>query len=226
MRLIRSKRRTLVLQVNVQGKLVVRAPQRMTLFRIQSFVLEKQAWIDRTRQRLQKKYITVKPPQFTEGELFWYLGVTYPLRLISEVKEPLILTDCFVLAAHFAVKAHLLLKKWYMAEAARIIEERVQYFCEQFQFTYTKIRLSSAEKRWGSCSVRNTLNFSWKLIMAPVAAIDYVVVHELVHTQHKNHGKRFWSKVENVLPHYRVGKRWLKEHGHLLIWISGDRNFK
>lgn len=70
--------------------------------------------------------------------------------------------------------------------------------------------------RWGSCSSKGSFNFSWRLIMAPVPVIDYVVVHELVHLEEKNHSKIFWIKVKMLLPNYETYKDWLKENSYLL----------
>ena len=218
MGVIRSKRRTLALQITVEGELIVRAPRRLSSSFIDQFIQEKEPWIIHTRQRLRQKYSAIRPPQFVEGELFWYLGTTYPLRIIPKANESLILTDCFELVASAVAAAQTVFTAWYKREAIHIIEERVHHFASCFQFEYGKIRLSNAGRRWGSCSAKNDLNFTWKLIMAPLIAIDYVVVHELVHTQHKNHGVRFWIEVEKILPDYISGKKWLRKQEHLLVW--------
>lgn len=218
MEIIRSKRRTLVLQVKPCGRVIVRAPQRMSRLVINQFIEEKQSWIEKVRHRLQEKYAEIAPKKFVEGELFWYLGKRYSLSIISHLKEPLIFADRFELSENHVMQAEIVFLKWYRAQAADLFQERVRHFAEKFQFRYGTIRLSSAKQRWGSCSATNNLNFSWKLIMAPLNVIDYVVVHELVHTKHKNHSQQFWLAVAAVLPSYRSAKQWLKQHGHLLEW--------
>ncbi|MCS7122892.1 MAG: M48 family metallopeptidase, partial [Candidatus Micrarchaeota archaeon] len=85
-----------------------------------------------------------------------------------------------------------------------------------YNFRYNRVRITNARRRWGSCSSSNNLNFSWRLIMAPLEVIDYVVVHELVHTRIKNHSKAFWRMVEAVMPDYDRQRRWLRENGHML----------
>jgi hypothetical protein len=82
---------------------------------------------------------------------------------------------------------------------------------------YQNIRISSARTRWGSCSSRGTLSFTYRLIMAPAEVVDYVVMHELVHTQIKNHSKIFWNKVGELMPDYRNRLAWLKKNGKFLI---------
>ena len=81
---------------------------------------------------------------------------------------------------------------------------------------YKKLKITNAEYQLGSCTSRKTLNFSWRLVMAPLLIIDYVVVHELTHLTHMNHSKRFWEELENTLPQYQEAKAWLKTKGSLL----------
>ena len=77
------------------------------------------------------------------------------------------------------------------------------------------MNITNAQARWGACSPHGSLNFSWRLVMAPVPVIDYVVVHELVHL-HENHSRRFWDKVKTILPGYDQQVQWLKTYGHML----------
>ncbi len=81
---------------------------------------------------------------------------------------------------------------------------------------YTKISIRNQKTRWGSCSQTGTLSFNYRLMMAPPAVIDYVIVHELCHLTYMNHGNAFWNKVESVLPDYALSRQWLKEHGREL----------
>ena len=74
------------------------------------------------------------------------------------------------------------------------------------------MRLSGARTRWGSCSSRGVISLNWRLVMAPLPVLDYVVVHELVHTQVYNHTKEFWSEVGRFIPDYKEKRGWLKKH--------------
>jgi len=81
---------------------------------------------------------------------------------------------------------------------------------------YNRIKITNALKTWGSCSHQGNLNFTWRLIMAPLNVVDYVVVHELIHLDEKNHSRTFWEKVEILMPGYKEHKEWLKKNGHIL----------
>lgn len=106
---------------------------------------------------------------------------------------------------------------WYVREARAIITKRVQFYAKQMHTSYLDLTFSDTRSQWGSCSSDNKLQFSWRLIMAPLLVIDYVVIHELAHTKEKNHSWAFWSKVRYFKPTYRLQKQWLDSNGVLLI---------
>jgi hypothetical protein len=106
---------------------------------------------------------------------------------------------------------------WYREQARVLIGQRVAAIARDAGFSYTRVRISSARGRWGSCGYRNSLNFTWRLVMAPDTVIDYVVVHELCHTVEKNHSVRFWARVRALAPDYKQSKAWLRKHQHLII---------
>jgi len=100
----------------------------------------------------------------------------------------------------------------HLIEAAKaVLPGRVEHFAKIMGLYPTGIRITSAGKRFGSCSPKNSLCFSLYLMQYPQEAVDYVVVHELAHIRHKNHGKAFYALIESVLPDYRERIRRLKE---------------
>ncbi|HBL84850.1 MAG TPA: M48 family peptidase [Clostridiales bacterium] len=92
-----------------------------------------------------------------------------------------------------------------------IIIKKVEYYSKLMGVTPTEIRITSAEKRFGSCSGKNSLCFSYRLMLYPEVAIDYVIVHELVHIKHKNHSKEFYREIEKYMPEYKNYKELLKK---------------
>jgi predicted metal-dependent hydrolase len=120
-----------------------------------------------------------------------------------------------LLRDHLPVARDLFIN-WYKEKAYEKISERVEWYAKKRGFVYNKINITDANQRWGSCSPKGNLNFSWRLIMAPLSVVDYVVVHELVHLEERNHTKFFWTKVKMLIPEYEKYKKWLKENGYLL----------
>lgn len=105
----------------------------------------------------------------------------------------------------------------YIAAAREYFPKRAAHFQQFTGGTYNRITIRDQKTRWGSCSARGTLSFNWRLMLAPPAILDYVVVHELCHLTHMNHSPAFWQAVEAVCPDYRDSRRWLKEHGQELV---------
>ncbi len=110
----------------------------------------------------------------------------------------------------------LFFENFYKYKASIVISQRIKAISDIHGFQYKKICLTSAKKRWGSCSYNNCIRINWRLIMAPADIIDYVIIHELAHTIHKNHSRNFWNYVGLVMPDYKISIKWLKDNGHLL----------
>jgi predicted metal-dependent hydrolase len=215
--IVRTKRKTIALIVRPDGSLLVRAPLRASNRSIQEFVSRNKGWIDKTRAKITA--IAPPPPkQYVPGEKFEYLGNVYSLEIVLHQKKSLLLEDGrFKLAASAQENAGSVFERWYKEQARQILNERVEFFARQHGFQYSKVGISSARTRWGSCSAKGALNFSWRLIQAPMEAVDYVVVHELVHTVVHDHSRKFWSKLEQTLPDYRERRKWLRSNGHRLL---------
>ena len=169
-RVIRSRRKTISIQILPTGEIQVRCPLRMREKDIHSFVESKAAWI--------ASHLPKEPPQpqFSEGEM-------------QELAR----------------------------QAKQIIPERAAYFASLVGVDYGRIAIRSQKTRWGSCSAKGNLNFNCLLMLIPAEVLDYVVVHELCHRKELNHSPAFWAEVERVLPDYKISRKWLKEHGSLLI---------
>jgi hypothetical protein len=210
--IIRSKRKTLALIVKPDGSLTVRAPLRTAEKSIREFIETHTEWV----MRKQAEALAALPPapkQYIPGERFMYLGNAYPLELVKGQKKPLLLEENFKLSEAVQDNARLAFERWYRAQARQVLTERVDRYARQYDFHYKRIGITSARTRWGSCSANGSLNFSWRLILAPLDAVDYVVVHELVHTVFHNHSKRFWKKVEAIMPDYKEHRKWLRKNG-------------
>ena len=206
----------MALVVKPDGALIVRAPWRASAKLIDQFVGENAQWIERKRAEAQDRLRSTRKG-FVAGETFLYLGTAYPLEFVKEQEEPLILKEKFSLAESAQTRAAVAFEQWYRERAKQVLSERVKFFADQYNFQYKKVGITSARTRWGSCSATGSLNFSWRLIMAPLQVVDYVVVHELVHTIVQNHSKRFWRKVAAIMPNYEQHRKWLRKQGRKLL---------
>lgn len=214
-KLIRSKRRTIALIVEKDGSLTVRAPKRAAVVDIHTFILEKQEWLVRTQERM-KSAVAAPKKEYKSGETFLFLGKTYELALVKPQRPALKFVDGFTLGSTAQTRGERVFIQWYKEQALSVFSERVQIFSAQHGFLPKQVKISSARTRWGSCSPDGTLNFTWRLVMAPLDVVDYVVIHELVHLRVKNHSSRFWREVEKLMPDYKLRRKWLRIHGEEL----------
>lgn len=214
--LIRAKRRTLSLSVSSDAKLVVRAPMRAPVQLIEKFIYEKREWIAKIQAKVSARP-QAKKKEFIPGEQFLYLGKMYPLTLSATTKKALVFnTNSFVLQESKQPKALQMFTTFYKEEARIYLEKRTTELAEKYGFTFNSIKISSALKRWGSCSAKGNLNFTWRLILAPESIVDYVICHELAHLKHHNHSQRFWNEVSSMYPRWKEARKWLRENEQLL----------
>lgn len=215
-KLIRSKRRTISLEIAANASLIVRAPMRASLREIETIISDKSEWIVRQQKLAEQRSQEAPPKQFIDNENFLFLGELYPLKVSAIIKKSFIFNQGFEIREDLVSKAKKIFIIWYRLRAKEIITERVTHFARVNQLDFQKIRISSAKTNWGSCGRSGTLSFSWRLILAPLPVIDYVIAHELAHLRHFNHGKNFWKMVEKIVPDYEIRRRWLSENGHRL----------
>lgn len=166
--LVRSARRTLAVEIDREGRVLVRAPLRCPQREIDRFLRSRAAWIA-GKQEAQKRRALLHP-------------------------EP-----------DAAERAALI------ARAKAELPPRVAYYAARMGLSPAGITVTGARTRFGSCSARGRLSFSWRLMAYPDAAVDYVVVHELAHLRHMDHGPAFYALVASVLPDHRARRALLRE---------------
>ena len=165
--LIRSNRKTLAVQVALDGKVTVRAPLRLSIKRIEAFLTEREDWINKT---IQKQLVRAENKvQFTEQDI----------KILRE-------------------------------RAYNELPPKVEFYSRIMGVHPTGFHITSAKTRYGSCSGKNSINFSLYLMAKDERAIDYVVVHELAHIVEHNHSKAFYKIIEKVLPDYKEREKLLK----------------
>lgn len=170
-------------------------------------------WKDYTLKRSNRKTLAIQITR--EGEVL----VRAPQRLPVKEIEAFVASRADWIRKHRAAQlAHLAACPEPTAEAAAALQaaaqallpQRVAFWGARMGLQPAGIRITSARTRFGSCSARDTLCFSWRLMQYPPEAIDYVVVHELAHIKHKNHGPAFYALVERILPDHKRRRQLLK----------------
>lgn len=166
-KLIRSKRKTISMEIASGGTVLVRAPMNMKKEAVDLFVLKHEKWAEeRIKRVLEREKNHPEPDEDT--------------------------------------------KKLLKQKAKEIIVPLVFRYADIMGVNFSEIKITSAKKRFGSCSGKDSLCFSWRLMTYPMEAVEYVVVHELAHIKHKNHSRDFYAFVESILPDYKVRQNLLR----------------
>ncbi len=216
----RARRVRLVIQPG--GALEVVAPHGTPLARVEAALSEHAAWIIRTRARLAHVVPATPPEPLAEGRLLTCAGRTLRLSLRLGAPEgrfrAQVTDDTLTLTLPRADEAlaRAALERWYRRRAQTIVAERLAHWNASYGFTWTRVAIKEQKTRWGSCSRSGSLNFNWRLLLAPLSALDYVVIHELCHLKEPNHAPPFWALVAQTCPDYREQRAWLRQHGHEL----------
>ena len=215
-KIFKTRRKTITLQITNDAALIVRAPFNVDDETIKRVVLKHRDWIEKKKNDIQRRDLKFSQKEFVNGEGFLFLGKYYKLIIVNKQETALQFENGFYLSREHLSNAKQVFMRWYKEKAYEKISERVEWYAQKRGFKYNKINITNAQKRWGSCSHKRNLNFTWRLIMAHLPVIDYVVVHELVHLEERNHAKSFWNKVKMLMPDYKKHKDWLKKNGYLL----------
>jgi predicted metal-dependent hydrolase len=219
---VSSKARRLRMVIRAGSGLEVVVPRGMPLRAHEPFLREKAEWILQTLDRLRQAAPPHEAPPLADGSRLRYAGHELVLRLAAGSR-----------AGHYraALQGGLLqlsvpdlaqvtirraLEHWYRRQAETVFDERLARYNQVYQYRYARVTIKAQKTRWGSCSRQGNLNFNWRLLLAPLPVLDYVVIHELCHLCEMNHSPRFWQLVAVTCPDYATHRRWLQTHGQQL----------
>ena len=208
--IIRSHRKSVGIQIEPDASITVSIPYFYPKLLVPGILREKKDWI------VKKQKLVLSRAKPKQQNTYFYLGKQYALGYRSGQNELVEVSDKIYVGSTSEKYIKTYLTSWYKQQARKIIIPRVQQYAKLSGATYRSISLTTAETRWGSCSSEKSLNFNWKLVMAPLEVIDYVVAHELAHLTELNHSRAFWETVRRMYPLYREYRTWLKRNGHLL----------
>lgn len=205
----RCQRRTIGMRITPQG-LLVRAPKRIALAELERLLRGKAGWIRRKLASLQPAEVL----RWQDGATLHYLGEPLVLRLQTAARARV---------EHVAGTLHVALPtpqdeeaiarkvvQWYRQQALADFARRLERLSANFGVSHSRLLLSNAGSRWGSCNSRREIRLNWRLVQAPPRIIDYVAAHELAHLKEMNHSARFWAVVAGLCPDYRAAEDELK----------------
>ncbi|WP_426410385.1 M48 family metallopeptidase [Bradyrhizobium ganzhouense] len=222
------RRKTVAISVGYDGVRVL-APFDLDDERVIRIVREKGPWLLRKQAGYRELGGAPTYREFVSGETFHYLGRPYRLKVVPDKAAVLVRItargsslvapvspDTSPLVRRAAVRGAL--RHWYRDHAKVHFCDRASYAAERLGIAAPTVRVVDQSKRWGSCDARGTIRLNWRLIMAPMPLVDYVVAHEACHVLEHNHSRRFWRSLETIMPDYERRVRRLDALGHLYVW--------
>lgn len=202
-------------------------PENIDQHRIETVLRRKAPWILRRLAEFQEIKPQTTHHEFIGGEKFPYLGRQYRLKVIAlDNASDVSLTfpnGRFTATVPTSStpswrEEHLrqVFRDWYIRHGATKVQQRMKLFATRLGLEPSKIVIKDQQTRWGSCTKNGTININWRILMAPMRIVDYVIVHELGHMIHADHSSEFWTVVASVMPDYDERKDWLRVNGPTL----------
>ncbi len=210
-----KNRSSIGLTIDGYGNIIVLAPKKTSDERVIQVLEVNWDQIQTKLNEMQKRMNGPLEKVYENNESFLYLGNTYPIQIVQDVtimKERVEFDEetLFIYVQHHdKEKIKQLLRRYYYQRSKALVEERVSFYQSNFKTKPRSIRITDSKTNWGTCDSNFQLTFNWRLAMAPLEVIDYVVVHEMCHMVHLNHDRSFWRLVGKLMPDYKEKENWL-----------------
>ncbi|KGE19370.1 M48 family metallopeptidase [Paenibacillus wynnii] len=199
-----GKRKKLSLHIDSIGLITVKAPKDTSEEIITSAVKQNGKLIMEKLQSIDKSREIPKAREYQEEGKFLHLGKEYFLHELIQIGE----------LGEEELKKNL--KKFYFASCKKIVGQRIQRYQTELRVKPKSIEIVESRTKWGSCSSDKKLTFNYRLAMAPLEVIDYVIIHELCHLLHMNHDRSFWRRVGSIMPDYKEKQDYLARQGQAM----------
>lgn len=222
-----KRRRTVAISVDPNLGVLITAPARVPVSRLDNIVQDKAHWINNRLKLIEENAAKHPPKEFVSGEYYLYLGRHYRLKVIpsagtESAKLEGGLLKVFVPGSQrdtgHADDVREAIVHWYRIHALFRLRERVEKWAPKIGALPPKLFIRNQTKRWGSCDSKGNIRINWRVIQAPMRLVDYIVVHEMIHIFQKGHSKAFWGAVSRVLPDYESRRTELRQIGATLYW--------
>lgn len=213
------------LRLSVQGEIIVTTPRRLSQKETRDLVEEHRGWLAQqqhklTQQRDENPQRWAFPPTQIHlgsiGETF-LLSQNPPFWIVHQQDRP---AEKMLRAADEA-QLKKQLQTWVKDKAKHILAKRLQHLAMQCNLQYGQLKIRKMKSRWGSCSREKNICLNQNLIFLPADLVDYVMFHELAHTIHFDHSRKFWQLVKTLQADYRQHDRQLNEESNLIpLWAT------
>ena len=215
-----NRLKTVSLKVKNQ-EVVLSVPKFVTDSEIDNIIERKINWI-RNKLAIEKTNSSNIKRKYENGEKFLYFGSEYLLKIKHSNKDNVYLDNNIMIVEvrNNSKAAHIrnMLKNWYIDESKKYLIKTTNYYEILIGVSVNKLIFGKYKSKWGSCNSKKTISYDWRIIMAPLEVIHYLIIHELCHIKHLNHSNDFWKTVEKYMANYKLQKKWLKTNSNKLIF--------
>jgi len=217
-RVIRSRRKTISMEISPEGEVIVRAPMRCRNAFIADFVGKHLLWAERNQRRVLERLAIRASFRLKDGDSLPLWGESFEVVLCEKDALRLDFDENRIFLPDLPVQElRPRLYQLYKDQGRQLLQDRLDFWAERMGVSYRTMRIGSAVKRWGSCSRDGNINLSWLLFFAPLEAVDYLLVHELSHRVEFNHSPRFWAVVQRYIPDYPQRKKLVNDTQQILL---------
>jgi predicted metal-dependent hydrolase len=199
-----GSRKKISIHIDALGFITIKVPKQTSKELIISAVEHHAKWILEKTTNIAKARETPQPRAYQDQGKFLYLGKECLLHELIETQD----------LNEEMLKRNL--KKFYFSSCEKIIGARIKIYQAQLRVKPKTIEIVESTIKWGSCSSDKKLTFNYRLAMAPIEVIDYVVIHELCHLLHMNHDRSFWRRVGSIMPDYKEKQAFLTKYGNAM----------
>ncbi|HPI69453.1 MAG TPA: SprT family zinc-dependent metalloprotease [Bacteroidales bacterium] len=214
-----TKRKTISIILSPTGKITIRAPYGTPKKTIEDLLNKKADWIQKHLTKYTDYHRLTPDRAYRNGDPVLFLGREYPLKLSESGSNYIQLSDtnieAFIKAPIEDNKVRMILEKWYLFQAGKVIRCKVQDIItlhSRYGFSPSEIVTKRLKSRWGSCSTRGRITINSELIKLEMRFLEYVIIHELCHLKYHNHGKDFYRLLEQIVPDYKIVRQELRKY--------------
>jgi len=200
------------LRVSEDGMVRIIAPPSFTEDDIHTLLRKKAKWIDKNL----KYFEAMSKIELQRNQLI-LLGSRYNYFYDPSFSQKVIINHEYkTITAKRDLTDPLIQEKWYRNHAKKHLTERTEQLSKKLNFPYNKLYIREERNKWGNCSAEKNISLNWKLIKAPEYVIDYIIIHELLHTAVMSHTNKFWTLLKSYFPDYKESIKWLDRYGNSL----------
>lgn len=220
-------KKSISIKIKYPDTVEVLSPSYVSDKEIHNLVLSKSNWIFNKLKEFENKKVKEVNLSFEDNSKLPFLGENYILNIIKsnqiincklefDKNKFIAYVPTFMSVDKQNKELKRLFIEWLIWYGTVIVNERINIYSKKLNVSYKSFKVKDQKSTWGTCSSLGNIYINYKILLAPIDIVDYVVVHELCHLREMNHSNKFWSLVQSIIPDYIIKKNWLKENGFKL----------